>query len=147
MLRLILHIVILAVLAVFVAMNVPYKTSINLFGYMFEDISTVAVVLISLVAGVVYSFIYYILSYFRKTGIKRAKRREEKTKDKQKELKEKEDLLKNSSRENEKSATHQEPAPAPAESEEQKPAENSTQPDKKAGKKKKGLFTKGEKKG
>ncbi|MFO7848548.1 MAG: hypothetical protein R6V67_01190, partial [Spirochaetia bacterium] len=93
MLRLILHIVILAVLAVFVAMNVPYKTSINLFGYMFEDISTVAVVLISLIAGVVYSFIYYILSYFRKTGIKRAKRREEKTKDKQKELKEKEDLL------------------------------------------------------
>lgn len=143
MLRLILHIVLLAVLAVFVAMNVPYKTSINLFGYMFEDISTVAVVLISLIAGVVYSFIYYILSYFRKTGIKRAKRREEKTKDKQKELKEKEDLLKDQTQENKKIVKEKESAPAPAETEQQNIAEESTQKPKK----KKGLFTKGKKKG
>lgn len=144
MLRLILHIVLLAVLAVFVAMNMPYKTSINLFGYMFEDISTVAVVLISLIAGVVYSFIYYILSYFRKSGIKRAKKREEKTKDRQKELKEKENLLKTQTQENGKGTKEQEASPAPAaeETERQNSAEESTQ----TTKKKKGLFTKGGKK-
>ncbi|MFW6343435.1 MAG: DUF1049 domain-containing protein [Sediminispirochaetaceae bacterium] len=144
MLRLILHIVLLAVLAVFVAMNVPYKTSINLFGYMFEDISTVAVVLISLIAGVVYSFIYYILSYFRKSGIKRAKKRAEKTKDRQKELKEKENLLKTQTQENGKGTKELEASPSPAaeETKRQNSAEESTQ----TPKKKKGLFTKGGKK-
>ncbi|MFO7849695.1 MAG: hypothetical protein R6V67_07020, partial [Spirochaetia bacterium] len=108
-----------------------------------EDISTVAVVLISLIAGVVYSFIYYVLSYFRKTGIKRAKKREEKTKDKQKELKEKESLLKNQSSENEEKAKNQEAEARAAEIEQQTPAENSRP----TGKKKKGLFTKKDKKG
>ena len=94
MIRLLFHIILLGVVAAFVAINVSYTTTINLFGYMFEDISTVAVVLISLIAGVLYSFIYYILSFFRSNGAKRAKKRAEKTKDKERELKEKEDLLK-----------------------------------------------------
>ncbi len=93
MMRLIFHLVLLAVVAIFVALNVSYTTSINLFGYMIEHISTVAVVLISLIAGVLYSFIYYALSYIRKSGIQRQKRREEKTKDREKELKEREKQL------------------------------------------------------
>ena len=86
MIRLIFHIILLAVLAVFVALNVSYTTTIDLFGYLIEDISTVAVVLVSLIAGVLYSFIYYVLNLLRKSGIRRAKK-------KQKEVKEKEKLL------------------------------------------------------
>jgi cell shape-determining protein MreC len=97
MIRLLLHIAVLAAVAVFVALNVSYTTTINLFGYMLEDVSTVAVVLISLIAGVLYSFIYYVMSYIRKNGLRRAKKRAEKTKDRERELKEKEDLLKKSS--------------------------------------------------
>jgi uncharacterized membrane protein len=93
MMRLLFHLILLAVVAIFVALNVSYTTSINLFGYRIAHISTVAVVLISLIAGVLYSFIYYALSYIRKSGVQRAKRREEKTKDREKELKEREKLI------------------------------------------------------
>ncbi len=131
MIKLLLHIIVLAVVAVFVALNVPYTTTINLFGYMFEEISTVAVVLISLIAGVLYSFIYYILSYFKKHGVRRAKKRAEKTKDRERELKEKEDLLK-------QSGTAHQPASPDAAS----PAAIEAPDSEESSSKKKGLFKK-----
>ena len=67
MIRLVINILTLVVLAIFISMNVAYKTTINLFGYRYDDISTVAVILIALVGGVVYSFIYYLLTYISKS--------------------------------------------------------------------------------
>lgn len=103
MIRLVFHIILLAVVAVFVALNVPYTTTIDLFGYLIEDVSTVAVVLVSLIAGVVYSFIYYVLNLLRKTGVRRAKK-------KQQEVKEKEKLLAGESKKKGKKGQSQTPA-------------------------------------
>jgi uncharacterized integral membrane protein len=86
MLKLIIHILLLAVVVVFVALNVSYSTSINLFGYMFEEVSTVAVVLVSFIVGIIYSFFYYVLNYFYKSGRKKDRERRKKTKDMEKEL-------------------------------------------------------------
>ena len=94
MIRLVIHILLLAIVVVFVALNVGYTTSINLFGYMFENVSTVAVSLIAFIVGIIYSFFYYILNYFYKSGKKKARERSKQTKDKEKELKEKEAEIK-----------------------------------------------------
>src|SRR6056297_1536067 len=94
MIRLVIHIVLLAVVVAFVALNVPYSTSINLFGYMFEDISTVAVVLVAFIVGIIYSFFYYILNFFYKSGRKKDREHRRKAKDMEKELKDKERQLK-----------------------------------------------------
>lgn len=87
MLKLVIHILLLAVVVAFVALNVSYSTSINLFGYMFEEVSTVAVVLVAFIVGIIYSFFYYVLNFFYKSGRKKDKERRKKTKDMEKELK------------------------------------------------------------
>ena len=51
MVRLILNIVLFIILAVFVVINLPYKTSVNLFSWVIEEVSVVAVVLMSFVLG------------------------------------------------------------------------------------------------
>ncbi len=94
MIKLVIHILLLAVVVAFVALNVPYATSINLFGYMFEDISTVAVVLVAFIVGIIYSFFYYILNFFYKSGRKKDKEQRRKAKDMEKKLKDKERQLK-----------------------------------------------------
>ncbi|MGC9313601.1 MAG: hypothetical protein ACP5IA_13020 [Sediminispirochaetaceae bacterium] len=90
MFRIIIHIILLAIVVVFVALNVPYTTSVNLFTYMFEDISTVAVVLVSFIVGIIYSFLIYLQNYFYQSGKKRQKERRDQTRVKEKELKTKE---------------------------------------------------------
>lgn len=109
MIRLVIHILLLAIVVVFVALNVGYTTSINLFGYMFADISTVAVTLVAFILGIIYSFFYYVLNYFNKSGKKKARERSKQTKDKEKELKEKEADLKDTSK-----GSKELPAPAGA---------------------------------
>ena len=76
-------------------MNVSYTTSINLFGYKLEQISTVAVILISIAAGVVYSFFYYLLTYLAKTRRDKIKSQDKRSKAKAKELKNKEKHIQN----------------------------------------------------
>ena len=90
MIRLIINILTLVVLAIFISMNVAYKTTINLFGYRYDDISTVAVILIALVGGVVYSFIYYLLTYISKSEKLKIRNKHKNAKLKEKELKDKE---------------------------------------------------------
>jgi phosphotransferase system glucose/maltose/N-acetylglucosamine-specific IIC component len=93
---LVIHIILLAIVVAFVALNVGYTTSINLFGYMFSNISTVAVTLVAFIVGIIYSFFYYVLNYFNKSGKQRVRERSKKAKDKEKVLKEKEEELKDS---------------------------------------------------
>jgi len=90
MFRIIIHIILVAIVAAFVAFNVKFTTSINLFSYMIEDISTVAVVLAAFILGIIYSFLIYVQNYFYQSGKKREKERRDKTKVKEKELKTKE---------------------------------------------------------
>ena len=90
MIRLIINILALVVLAIFVSMNVSYQTSINLFGFKYESISTVAVILIALVAGVLYSFLYYLLTFISKSERMKIRNKNKQAKQKEKELKDKE---------------------------------------------------------
>lgn len=90
MIRLIINIIALIILAIFIALNVSYETSINLFGFKYENISTVAVIIISLVFGVLYSFFYYLLTYISKSEKLKIRNKHKKTKLKEKELKDKE---------------------------------------------------------
>jgi uncharacterized integral membrane protein len=93
MIRLIFHIILLGIIAAFVALNVQHTTTVNLFSLKYDNVSTAAVVLIAFIAGILYSFILYLLHYFRNSGRKKLKERKEQTKSKEKELKEKESEL------------------------------------------------------
>ena len=63
MARLIVHILLLIVLAVFISFNVSYRTSVNLFGLrQVDDVSVIVVILLSIVLGVLYSLFVYLSS-------------------------------------------------------------------------------------
>jgi phosphotransferase system glucose/maltose/N-acetylglucosamine-specific IIC component len=135
MIRLVIHVLLLAIVVVFVALNVGYTTSINLFGYMFTDISTVAVTLIAFIVGIIYSFFYYVLNYFYKSGKKKARERSKQSKDKEKELKEKESELKDTAK-----RSKELPSPAATtQADVASPEASSTS----KGKSKKGFFSRG----
>ena len=97
MIRLIVNILFLIVLAVFIALNVSYSTSVNIFGRVFENISVVAVILLSIVLGVLYSFLFYVSTYLGKLQKGKIKEKKDFTKKKEKELKTREKLLEKSS--------------------------------------------------
>ncbi|HKK66115.1 MAG TPA: DUF1049 domain-containing protein [Clostridia bacterium] len=126
MIRLVIHIILLAIVVAFVALNVGYTTSINLFGYMFSDISTVAVTLVAFIVGIIYSFFYYVLNYFNKSGKQRIRERSKKAKDKEKALKEKEEELKDSA------SSKKEIAPPAGESTSQETVVSAEKPKKKS---------------
>jgi uncharacterized integral membrane protein len=90
MLRLIVNIVLLIILVVFIALNVVYRTTINLFGMVLEDVSVVAVVLMAIVFGIVYSFITYVIMFFLRKKRERLRKNRDQTKQKERELKERE---------------------------------------------------------
>jgi len=90
MIRLIINIATLIILAIFIAMNVSYETSINLFGFKYDNISTVAVIIVSIVSGVLYSFVYYLLTFISKSEKLKMRNKGKQAKLKEKELKTKE---------------------------------------------------------
>ena len=94
MARLVLSIIFLIVLAVFIAFNAQYSTQLNLFGYKIESVSVVAVVILTLVVGVLYSFSLYITSFFSKMRAGKLKSVKTKNLEREKELKEQEQQLK-----------------------------------------------------
>ena len=87
MVRLIFSIIFLIILAVFIAFNAGFTTDVNLFGYKLEGIPMVAVVLLTLVAGVLYSFGLYLIAYFSKRSATKEKERKRKNIEKAKDLK------------------------------------------------------------
>ena len=95
MIRLIFSIVFLVILAVFIAFNAKFNTDVNIFGYKLTSVPTVAVVLLTLVVGVLYSFGLYLITYFTKRRTAKAKELRRKNTEKAKELKDQEEELKN----------------------------------------------------
>ena len=93
MVRLVFSIIFLIILAVFIAFNAQYNTSINLFGYKMETVPVVAVVLLTLVTGVVYSFGLYVITFFSKRSSNKEKNLKRKNQEKAKELKEQEQVI------------------------------------------------------
>jgi len=90
MVRLIVNIVFLVILAVFIALNAPYKTSVNIFGFRIEEVSVVAVIIVTLVIGVVYSFFFYASNYLLRAKKQKLKQKAQDTRQKAKQLEEKE---------------------------------------------------------
>ncbi len=86
MIPLIINIFLLVALAAFVALNVPFTTNVNLFGYMAENISTVAVILLSVVFGILFSFFFYLAEGMRKARKQKQKERLKEIKVKEKQI-------------------------------------------------------------
>ena len=90
MIRLIISILLFIILAVFVALNAQYTTTVDLFGYEFEQVSVAAVVTVTLAVGVLYSFTLYVSNFLSKARAERLKSQKRKNKEKATELAEKE---------------------------------------------------------
>jgi uncharacterized integral membrane protein len=86
MIGLVINVLLLLMLAVFVALNVPYSTSVNLFGYIVEQISSVAVILVSFVFGVLFSFFFYLAETMRRSRRLKQKKKSKELKEREKEL-------------------------------------------------------------
>jgi len=84
MFRIIFSAVLLVVLAVLVVFNLDSTSTVNLFGREFENVSVVAIGLVSFVAGVVYSFIIYLGNYIARGRRDRLSKRERTVKEKEK---------------------------------------------------------------
>ncbi len=69
MVRIVISIILLIALCVLVVLNLEYRTSINLFWIRFDQVSVVAIALVSFVLGVLYSFFLYATRYF--VGLRR----------------------------------------------------------------------------
>ncbi len=87
MVRLTFSIVFLVILVLFIAFNAQYTMDINLFGYKLVSIPVVAVVLLTLITGVLYSFGLFLITYFAKRRSSKEKDRKRKNLEKEKELK------------------------------------------------------------
>ena len=90
MIRLIVSILLFIILAVFVALNAQYTTTVDLFGYEFKQVSVAAVVTVTLAVGVLYSFTLYVSNFLSKSRAERLKNQKRKNKEKATELAEKE---------------------------------------------------------
>ncbi|MAG13671.1 MAG: hypothetical protein CMN78_03640 [Spirochaetales bacterium] len=91
--RLVLSIIFLIILAIFIAFNAQYSTQLNLFGYKIENVSVVAVVILTLVVGVLYSFSLYVTSFFSKLRAEKIKSVKSKNVEREKVLQEQEQHL------------------------------------------------------
>ena len=65
--RIIFSILSLIALAVIIVMNAGTIGSFNLFGWQFEEVPIIVIAIISFVLGAVYSFVFYITSYFARS--------------------------------------------------------------------------------
>lgn len=92
--RLILSVVMLALLAVVVAYNASSETAIALPGVQLENVSVVALALLSFVFGVVYSFLLYLFARLDRRRKERLKKMDRKLADKKGVLEDREDELK-----------------------------------------------------
>ncbi len=87
MARIIFSVIFLVALVILIVMNVGASTSVNIFGWKIDELSVTVVGLVSFVAGVIYSFIFYLMSYLERGRRDRLAKRKKKLKDQAAELK------------------------------------------------------------
>lgn len=93
MVRLIVSIVFFIILAVFIAFNAKYTTTISLYGHVLEEVSAVTVVIVSMAVGVLYSFALYLSNFIAKWRADRIKKAKQLNKQKAEELKDRKKAL------------------------------------------------------
>lgn len=90
MARLVFNIAFLIILAIFIALNVTNTTSVNIFGKTIENVSVVAVILLSIVLGVLYSFLFYLSHHLRRMSRERMREQQTFSREKERELRKRE---------------------------------------------------------
>ena len=115
MARIIFSIIFLVALAILIVMNVGSSTSVNVFGWKVEELSVTVVAIVSFVAGVIYSFVFYLISYLERGRKDRLAKRKQKLKNQELELKTREqevgELAQESKKKLETAATMADPVP------------------------------------
>lgn len=90
MARIILSIIFLVVIAILIVMNLGAVADVNLFGWQVEELPVTAVAIVSFVAGVLYSFIFYVMSYLERGRRDRLAKKKQKLKEQETQLKNRE---------------------------------------------------------
>jgi len=114
MFRIIITVVFLIAIAVLIVLNIGATADVNVFGWKTEALSVPVVAIVSFVAGVVYSFIFYLLSYLERGRRERLEKKKKKLKSQAAELKSREqeaDGLAEESRQQIERARRREAAP------------------------------------
>ena len=87
MARIVFSIIFLVAVAILIVMNIGSAAPVNVFGWKIEELSVTVVALVSFVAGVIYSFVFYLISYLERGRRERLAKRKKKLKDQEVELK------------------------------------------------------------
>ena len=66
MARLIAILVLLVILAILIALNLPYRTTVDIFGWRLEDAPSIIVIIASVALGIVVSIAVYVVSHLGK---------------------------------------------------------------------------------
>jgi|GEM_PF-5408860 uncharacterized membrane protein YdcZ (DUF606 family) len=61
MLKIIINLIFFILLGIFIVLNTNYKTEINFYGKIYNDISVVSIMFISFLSGIIYLIILYLL--------------------------------------------------------------------------------------
>jgi uncharacterized integral membrane protein len=92
--RIVFSIVSLIVLTIVIVMNIGTVTSFNLFGWQFEDVPVIVIAIVAFVTGAVYSFIFYITSYFARSRREKLAMQKQRLKSQEQQIKDKDATLK-----------------------------------------------------
>ncbi len=92
--RIIFSIVSLVVLAIIMVMNAGTTAAFNLFGWQFEGVPIVVIAILSFVVGALYSFVFYITSYFARVRREKVAMQKERLKNQEQSMKSKDETLK-----------------------------------------------------
>ena len=85
--KLVVSALILIALAVLIVLNVNYRSTVNLFGAQFENVSVIVIAIAGFVLGVVYTVIIYVINLLNRQKKSSQKKKREDLKQKEVELK------------------------------------------------------------
>jgi uncharacterized integral membrane protein len=75
MFRVIVSIVFLVLIAVLIVLNIGNASTFNFYGFSFPDVPVIVVAILSFVAGVLYSFLFYAIRFLDRKRRERLKER------------------------------------------------------------------------
>ncbi len=90
MARIIITVIFLIAIAVLIILNIGSNAPVNVFGWKVEEMPVSVVAIVSFVVGVLYSFIFYLMSYIERGRRDRMDKRKKKLKSQEAELKSRE---------------------------------------------------------
>jgi uncharacterized integral membrane protein len=84
MVQIVLNIIFLLILATLIVFNIGKTTDINLFGYVFPNVSVVVVAFLSFILGILYAFAYFVCGRIKKKfGGRKSQTKRDKKKEKE----------------------------------------------------------------